>query len=157
MKICACMKREVISLSIRDNLERAAQAFVQNHIGTLPVVDDQLKLVGLIQLQDLLALVMPDFVRLLEDFEFVRDFGAVENRLPTSEQMRQPVTAIMQPPIFVDEESGLLRAFSILNRHKLADLPVVNKEGVLVGIASRVDIGTALLRGWGRSGGGSVA
>jgi hypothetical protein len=36
----------------------------------------------------------------------------------------------------------------MLLQHELHDLPVVKADGVLVGIASRVDIGTAFLSGW---------
>jgi CBS domain-containing protein len=114
----------------------------------LPVVDNAGKLVGVLQLRDLLSLVMPDFVRLLEDFDFVHDFGAVETHRPSPEMISHPVSEVMKPPISVQETCGLLRAFALLRHHDLHDLPVVTADDRLVGIASRVDIGTALLSGW---------
>jgi CBS-domain-containing membrane protein len=33
-------------------------------------------------------------------------------------------------------------------QHELHDLPVVDKEGRLIGIASRVDIGATILKSW---------
>jgi CBS domain-containing protein len=33
-------------------------------------------------------------------------------------------------------------------KHNLHDLPVVSEDGILVGIASRVDIGAAILAAW---------
>lgn len=157
MKIRDCMKRKVIAIGAGESLGQVARLLVQHHIGTLPVVDEQNRLVGLLQLRNLLTLVTPDFVSLMGDFDFVHDFGAVEERLPSPEQVNMPVAKLMQAPIFVDEDSGLLRAFSVLNRYGLSDLPVVDKEGKLIGIASRVDIGVALLRGWLHSGGGAGA
>ena len=35
-----------------------------------------------------------------------------------------------------------------MNSYQLYDIPVVDNEGRLVGLASRVDIGTALLENW---------
>ena len=43
---------------------------------------------------------------------------------------------------------GLSRAFALLHHHNLTDLPVVDVENCLVGIASRVDVGTAMLKNW---------
>ena len=40
-----------------------------------------------------------------------------------------------------------LRAFDIMNSNDLYDLPVVDDDGRLVGLASRVDVGIALLAG----------
>lgn len=149
MKISSCMKRDIVSLHASDTVERAASLVVDRHVGTLPVVDDDRKLVGLLTLRDLLALVMPAFVRLVEDFDFVHDFGAVEAYQPTPDTLARPVREVMQPPVSVEESCGLLRASAVLRHHELMDLPVVSDTiGELVGIASRVDIGAALLAGW---------
>lgn len=143
------MKYEVISISVSDSIREAAALFVEEHIGTLPVVDGDGKLVGILHIRDLLELVMPSFVRLMEDFEFVRgDFSVFETLLPLPEEDIQPASSVMDPPVSVKVGSGLLRAFAIMNSHDLYDLPVVDDDGRLVGIASRVDIGTALLAGW---------
>jgi CBS domain-containing protein len=144
------MKHEVISISVVASIRDAAALFVEEHIGTLPVIDQDGKLAGILHIRDLLELVMPSFVRLVEDFDFVRgDFSVFETLLPPPEVADQPASSIMVPPVSVRAGSGLLRAFATMNSHHLYDIPVVNDDGRLVGIASRVDIGTALLAGWG--------
>ncbi len=143
------MKHEVISISVSATIREAAALFVEEHIGTLPVVDADEKLAGILHIRDLLELVMPSFVRLVEDFDFVRgDFSVFETLLPPPEEDIKPASSFMDPPLSVTVGSGLLRAFAIMNRHELYDLPVVDDDGRLVGLASRVDIGTALLAGW---------
>ena len=143
------MKHEVISISVSATIREAAALFVEEHIGTLPVVDADGKLVGILHIRDLLELVMPSFVRLVEDFDFVDgDFSMFETLRPPPEEEIQPACSIMDPPVSVKVGSGLLRAFAIMNSHDLYDLPVVDDDGRIVGIASRVDIGTALLAGW---------
>jgi CBS domain-containing protein len=148
MKISDCMKPNVVSITASASIGQAAALFAVRHIGTLPVIDGAGRLVGLLTLHDLLALVMPDFVRLMEDFDFVHDFGAVETLRPSPETLSRPVREVMQPPISVEQTCGLLRASALLRHHNLLDLPIVTPDSRLVGIASRVDIGTALLAGW---------
>jgi CBS domain-containing protein len=147
-KVSDCMKREVVSLHGSATIGEAAARFVEQHIGMLPIVDDEGRLVGLLSLGTVLALVMPDFVRLVEDFDFVEDFGAVEMSQPTVEALARPVKEVMEPPESVKADCGLLRAFALLRHHDMRDLPVVDADNRLVGIASRVDIGTALLERW---------
>jgi len=143
------MKHDVVSISISATINEAAVLFVERHIGKLPVVDAEGKLVGILHIRDLLELVMPSFVRLVEDFDFVRgDFSVFETLLPPPEVAIQPASSIMVPPVSVRASSGLLRAFAIMNSHHLYDIPVVDDDDRLVGIASRVDIGTALLTDW---------
>ena len=143
------MKHQVISISDSATIRDAALLFVEGHVGTLPVVDGDGKLVGILHIRDLLELVMPSFVSLVEDFDFVRgDFSIFETLRPPQEVASQPASTIMVEPVSVRAGSGLLRAFALMNSHHLYDLPVVDDDGRLVGLASRVDIGTALLAGW---------
>ncbi|MFZ5879532.1 MAG: HPP family protein [Chloroflexota bacterium] len=156
MHISDCMKRNIFSIQKSNTLGEAVRIFAERHIGTLPVVDEQGALVGLLQLRDLLTLVMPDFVKFIEDFDFVMDFGAAENRQPSPELLAKKVGEFMRPPEAVEATSGLLRASALLHKHDLHDLPVVDANGKLVGIASRVDVGTAFLKGWNISQGGGA-
>jgi CBS domain-containing protein len=91
---------------------------------------------------------MPVFVHLIDDFDYVGDFGAIEDREPAREELNLPISDVMEAPIYVEEDSGLVRAFAFIHKHDLLDLPVVNRDGKLVGLASRVDIGRALLATW---------
>ena len=147
--ISQSMKHEVTSISVTATIREAAALFVEKHIGTLPVLDKDGRLVGTLHIHDLLELVMPSFTRLVEDFDFVRgNFSIFETMLPPPEVAIQPVKSVMDPPVSVKANSGLLRAFAIMNNHHMYDVPVVDDDDLLVGLASRVDIGTALLAGW---------
>ena len=144
-----CMKRHVISVTVNATLDEAVRLLVEKHVGTLPVVDDENKLVGMIGLDDLLSLFLPDFIRLMDNVDFVHDFGALEDVRVTPETRNRPVSEIMHEPVSVEETTGLLRASAMLLQHNIPDLPIVKPDGTLVGIASRVDIGTAFLATWG--------
>jgi CBS domain-containing protein len=62
--------------------------------------------------------------------------------------LEQLVSTLMQPAISINEECGLLRVYALMLQHKLPDLTVVAKDGRLVGLASHVDIGAAILSNW---------
>jgi CBS-domain-containing membrane protein len=142
------MKRSVFFISTAATIRQAAALVVAHHIGLVPVVDQHGKLAGVVRLSDFLSLELPDFFNLLPDLDFVHDFGAVETTRPTAQELDRPVATIMQPATSVVETCGLLRAYALMLKHNLHDLLVVSQENVLVGIASRVDIGAAILANW---------
>lgn len=151
MRVREYMKKNVISIPIRTTIGEAAALIVEKHVGILPVVNEQGKPVGMVRLKDLLSLEMPDFIHLVADFDFVHDFGAVETTRPMRELLTHSITTLMKPVMTIDEECGLLRAYAIMLRDEIYDLPVTNTTGELVGIVSRVDIGSAILSLWPRN------
>ena len=148
MKIRDCMKRNVFFLPAAATVGQAAVLFVSRRIGLLPVVDEQRRPIGLLGLRDMLNLALPTFAQLITDVDFVHDFGAVESAQPAAEALAQPVTRLMHPATTVPEDCGLLRAYVLMRQRDLHDLPVVDSTGRLVGIASRVDVATAVLASW---------
>ncbi len=148
MKISSCMKRNVVSIHAGASIREAAAIFVKKHIGLLPVVDDDEKLVGVIGMRDMLTLELPDFVSFVADVDFVHDFGAVEETRPSAKTLNKTVKTLMKPAFTVEEDCGLLRAYALMLQHNLHDMPVVSKDGKLVGITSRVDIGVTILSIW---------
>ena len=148
MNIGQSMKRNVVSTSDRATIRDAAAVFVQNHIGLLPIVDQDIKLVGAVTLRDMLSLELPDFINFVADVDFVRDFGAVETTRPPADVLDRSIKTLMHPVITVQESSGLLRAYALMLQNNLLDILVVSEDGKLTGVASRVDIGSTILSTW---------
>jgi CBS domain-containing protein len=145
------MKRNVVSILESSTIREAAAVLVKHHIGLLPIVDRENRLVGEVGLRDLLSLELPDFINFVADVDFVHDFGAVETTRPSEQTLESRVTTMMKPGISVTEDSGLLRTYALMLQHNLHDIPVVSIDGKLVGVASRVDIGIAILAEWGKA------
>lgn len=141
MQIKDSMKKEVVSIKASTTVEEVITTVLTKKVGTLPVVDAQNHLLGVISISDLIRLFLPDFVFLVEDIDFVGDYGALE--MPSPEEVARikeiPVRGVMKEAVVVEEDCAPMRALSVMEKHRLQDLPVV-KEGRLVGIASRVDI-----------------
>lgn len=147
--IDCCMKRKVIFTHPETTVREAALLMAENNVGTLPVVDGKSTLVGVTTMRDVIQIFLPDFVPLLSNIRFVRDFGDLGT--PSRESIQRAeslmVADIMEEPVSVEEDCTLIRALSFMEKYRIRDLPVV-KEGKLVGIASRVDIGRAFLSTW---------
>lgn len=140
------MKHEVVSIKADATLIDAAQLLARKKVGTLPVVDKKGELIGLTNISKVVRIFLPDFINVIEDVDFVHDFGAID--LPSPIDIKKAGTIkikeMMDAPVSVEEDASLMRALSIMVTHDLLDLPVV-RAGKLVGIASRVDIGRAFL------------
>lgn len=148
MQIQNCMKKNVYAIPVTATVQDAIQLFITHHIGLLPVLDEEKRPVGVVGLRDLLNLALPSAIHMLSDVDFIGDFGAVETYQPSHEMLSQPISKIMRPGTVVHADSGLIRAYALMLQHDLHDLPVVDTGGRLIGIASRVDIGTTILASW---------
>ena len=140
------MKREVVSISPDATIREVAALILEKRIGTLPVVDDEGTLVGTVSIDDIVKMFLPDFVAVMDEIDFVHDYGDLEN---TTEEDRQrartlQVSDVMEEPVALEDDAGLVHALSVMEKHNLSDLIVI-REGKLVGIASHVDIGRAFL------------
>lgn len=151
MDIAAVMKRQVVSISDQATLEQAIRKLVEARVGMLPVVDAGRTLVGILTLRDVLHLAFPSLTDKFRDYDFVHDFGALELGSITEEQRAKPVVELMSEPTSVPADTGLLRAEATMRQHDLRDLPVVDAQGRLVGLASWVDVGVAYLDAWCRA------
>ena len=143
------MKKNVISIGADATLLQAARLLAKEQIGTLPVVDEAGILIGISSIQKIVRFFLPDFINVVEDVDFVRDFGAIDIPSPIDIKKASKISIkdMMDEPVSVEKDSSLMRALAIMITHDLLDLPIVHK-GKLVGIASRVDIGRAFLHSW---------
>lgn len=140
------MKKTVYTIQSGATLEQAVQQMVQLKIGTLPVLDSDGRHLGTLSLSDIIHRFLPDFVSLLDNIDFVIDFGALS--LPSEEECRvelaRRVDEAMEAAVSVEEDCSLARALAVMEKHQLVDLPIV-RDGRVIGIASWVDVGRAFL------------
>ena len=150
MIVSYAMKRAVISTSPQTTVLEAAKLMIQKRIGTLPVVDNNGILTGIVKISDILDIFIPNYFDLIKNLGFVHDFGALEDFLPKDvpDIANAAIETLMKPPISVAESETILRAATKMTRHDLIDLPVVDSQGKLVGLASHVDVGAAFLQKW---------
>ena len=140
------MKREVISITPDATLREVAALILEKRVGTLPVVDNGGTLVGTVSITSIVKLFLPDFVAVMDEIDFVHDYGDLENDSAEDRQRARMlrVSDVMEEPVAMEDDAGLVHALSVMEKHNLKDL-IVTRDGKLVGIASQVDIGRAFL------------
>ena len=143
------MKQNVVSIHAKSTLREAAALLSEKRVGTLPVLDDSEMLIGITTMDDILKLFLPDFLSLIDDVDFVKDYGAFRELSPEDIKRADSLTVgdILNEGVSVESSSSLVRALAVMKDHSLTDLPVlVNNK--LVGVVSKVDIGRAFLENY---------
>jgi len=148
MKISKCMTKDVITVKEATGIKEAAALLVNNRITSMPVVDDQGSIIGIVALSNILDVFLPDFVSLV-DIDFVKDYGTLElSPEDVNKIASMYVGKVMTKDVCtVEEECSLVRALSMFEKHNIRALPVV-KDKKLVGIVSTVDICRRFLEVW---------
>jgi len=113
------MTRNVISVKEETPIYEAVALIAKNNITGVPVVDDNMTLVGVLSEKDVLRL-------------FYSSGKAGENKT-VSDFMTQPVVSF-------NESEGLLDVCDCLMNNHFRRVPVISSKGKLVGIVSRRDI-----------------
>ncbi len=146
MKISGWMKTDLVTISSDTTVEDAINLLSEKRVGTLPVVEADGRLLGLVTMEKILREFLPDFFNLIMNVDFIEDYGAIE--FPSAERqalMKKNISEIMEKkPISVSQECTVLSAISIMSRHHLNDLLIVDR-GILKGLVSTVDLGVAFL------------
>ncbi len=105
----------------------------------MPVVDDDGVLIGVISEKDLIKAALPGYFEMLHSTSFIPDLNQLSNKLakiaqdPVEKYMKRDVIAIS-----IDDDD--LQAADLLIRKNLKSVPVVDKEGRLVGVVRRIDL-----------------
>lgn len=150
MEVREIMKHHVVSARLEMTVLEAAKLMIRKKVGTLPITDEENVLIGILTINDILDVFIPDYFELIKNMQFVHDFGALEDFLPKDMPEVAGVTlqTLMETPISIRETDSILRAATKIFRHEVIDLPVVNDENKLVGLVSHVDVGTKFLQKW---------
>jgi len=133
MKVSDWMTEKVYTLELQDTLRTAREFMAKHRINQMPVVANE-KLVGIVTDRDIRDAYPTTMV--LQHGKDIDDFGEAH----TVEEV-MTFNVITVPP-----DAPLRNAVSLLRRHRIGALPVVN-EGGLVGMITRSDVLDFLLSG----------
>ena len=108
------MIMDPVTLLVNATLKEALKLMSDNKIGGIPIIDDKNKLVGILTNRDL---------------RFEKVMSKKVSEVMTKENL-----------ITAPEGTDLKKAESILQKYKIEKLPVVNKQGKLIGLITYKDI-----------------
>ncbi len=154
MKVKDVMTKNVVYIKEDEDIWKAIELMKKKKVSGLPVVDDNNKLVGILTDGDIIrALDIPDFPKESispPPFDFIErmiriqmEEWDVEKALETWKSGK--VSDVMtRNPIFVHEDADIETAADIMLEKNIHRLPVVDSDGKLVGIVTRLDLLKAL-------------
>jgi CBS domain-containing membrane protein len=126
MKVADLMSTDLVTLIEDETLAHAQRCMARGRIRHLPVVRDG-RLTGLVTHRDLLAASFSIFAE-VERAEQRRIFDTV-----------RVVEAMHRDVVTVSPDLGVAQAASILLENKYGCLPVVDGDGILLGIVTEAD------------------
>ncbi|WP_240969308.1 CBS domain-containing protein [Streptomyces sp. HNM0575] len=134
------MTRTVIAVGRQATFKDVTQNMREWHVSAVPVLEADGRVIGVVSEADLLAKEeyrdgVPAFAEPRERMEQLRKSGA----LTAGDLMTAPAVS-------VHEDAPLTEAARIMARKRVKRLPVVDGEGRLAGIVSRVDLLKVFLR-----------
>ncbi|MCB7129177.1 MAG: CBS domain-containing protein [Candidatus Brocadiales bacterium] len=149
MKVERCYEKDSVVLRPEDGVKHAASKFISNKIWAAPVVDDDKKVVGIISITDMLNTFSPDFLPILGNVDYIKDYGALDISIKDVEELAKlKVSDIMSKNVItIDEDGDLVVAISLMKTHGFRTIPVV-KQGKLAGMITTVDICRRFLEVW---------
>ncbi|WP_038058011.1 CBS domain-containing protein [Thermus amyloliquefaciens] len=148
MKVAELMTKNPDTISPEATLEEAARRILEKRYGSLPVVDQEGHLLGILQVEELLP--HPENIP-FSDVEALQLFGEWVDGDFLAEIYRRyqktPVKAVMRTDIpRLHPEDPVGRALELLLTSEVRHLPVVDQDGRLVGILTRSDFLKLILR-----------
>jgi len=153
MKVKDCMTKEVVTVKRSTTLSQLIKTFQKYNFHTLPVVEADNVLVGIINFEDILKVFQPyssELSTMLKTVPFL-DMESKEEDFQTADISSEMgilvvVDDIMDTHFVIAEpEIDINKARSLMKLHSTAHLPVV-KEGKLIGMISLFDIILAVFR-----------
>lgn len=153
MKVKDCMARAVVTVKKSTTLAELIEIFHKFNYHTLPVVEEEDLLVGIVTFEDIWKVFQPygaDVSRMLRTIPFLGEIREEEDILfsdISAEMGRLVVVDDLMNTQFVtvDEEVDIVKARNLMKVHNVNRLPVVRK-GRLVGILSIFDIILSIFR-----------
>lgn len=138
VKVRDIMIRDVAAVSPDMQLKEVAQIMSARHISGVPVVDGEGKPVGVISEKDFLSTMGGADVRTL--MEVIAQCLRGRSCLAVPIHVRIATDIMSTPVITVNEETPMMEAADIMTKRRINRVPVVDRNGRLVGIISRADI-----------------
>ena len=129
VRIDEIMTKKVIALGEGEPFSRVEEIFRESHIRHLPIVDGKFRLVGIITQRDLYRIQSP---RCDEDGNWFYDKEALDSHILKHVMTKNPMT--------LRSDNTVAEALLLMVDKKYGSIPIVDKDNILCGIITQIDI-----------------
>ncbi|THJ20560.1 MAG: CBS domain-containing protein [Nitrospira sp. CG24E] len=142
MLVHEVMSTGLVTAKKTDTIRSVVMKMLNRHCATIPVVEGDNRLIGIVTLRDVLLPLYPNYGDYIHDNVHSRNFVEMEEGY--LEVLGGKVEEIMsRNPVTVEPHDPILEAASYMGLKKFRRIPVVDK-GALVGMVSLGDINRGL-------------
>lgn len=139
MNVGDIMIRDVSAIFADETVERFVRLCAYQMRPGLPVVDEEMRIVGVISENDIVNAVLPSYFGMLQSASFIPDTNQVKRKL--AEIRKEPIHKYMSKTLVtVKNTDTILNAADLLLRHKYISLCVTDEHNHLLGIVNRSQI-----------------
>jgi len=153
MLVKEVMRTELVTVKESTTLKELMAVFYKFNFHTIPVVRGNNKLVGIVALEDVLKIFEPSPPHIMEMLrrspfrDELEEINLLDADIPPEMRTLCIVKDLMNVNVVtIDKETTTPAALSLMKLHQLRRLPVVDKEGFLIGIISLFDIILAVFK-----------
>ena len=149
MKVKDVMAQGMIKVGPSTGIRKIYDIFCEKNISGVPVVDGENKLLGMVTKTELLEVLVPDYFDMIDEFLFIDDFGALEERLESIPNLELFIAEdlMIRDIITINENASLMKAPALMNKYRIQRIFVVNEDKKLAGVITRMDLCKALFSG----------
>lgn len=144
MKVRDIMTKDLTSVDEDATLQELLYLLDNSELSGVPVVDEEGLVVGFISERDVIEAALPDYFEMLRTAFYIPDINQLSKQLeeiendPVAKHMTKEVVSVS-----ANEED--LHVADLIIRNDLNRIPVVDEDGILVGVVRRIDLMEALL------------
>ncbi|TWU33650.1 inosine 5'-monophosphate dehydrogenase [Novipirellula aureliae] len=139
-QVQSVMQRHPVKVLESDAITDAVDRMRENHVSALPVVDEGGYLKGILTLNDFLRLIQDTATTLKDSFPRYEDAYWVTQLVRESFGSDDVSSAMTTQPITASLDDSLLDLSKSMVDHQVHHIPVVGKDGKLLGMVSTIDI-----------------
>lgn len=144
MAVSNIMTRKLITVTADTTIEDISKLIIANRISGVPVVDSDNRVVGMVTQSDIIFRQIhnePTFVATTEDLVLLKEGMKAEKRFGAGNTAKDIMTS---PVITAHENDSIREVVELITKEKIKRVVIVDEEGRLVGIVSKMDIVRAL-------------
>lgn len=144
MAVRNIMTKKLITVTADTLIEDISKLIIANRISGVPVVDSDNRVVGMVTQSDIIFRQIhkeTTFAATTEDLVLLKEGMKAEKRFSSGNTAKDIMTS---PVITAHENDSIRDVVELITKEKIKRVVIVNEEGRLVGIVSKMDIVKAL-------------